>query len=69
MVAILMSIFMVDVAGLELLPIERKLLALPQISAVILFTRNFNNLAQLRALIAEIRALRADLFIAVEVGY
>ena len=61
-----MSIFMVDVAGLELLPIERKLLTLPQISAVILFTRNFNNLAQLRALIAEIRALRADLFIAVD---
>lgn len=49
---------MVGVQGLSLLPEEREMLAHPQVGGVILFTRNYDSLPQLQALVAEIHALR-----------
>jgi len=49
---------MVDVAGPVLLASEREWLRHPAIGGVILFQRNFETPAQLRALTAEIHALR-----------
>ncbi len=58
---------MVDVAGLALTPAERARLANPLVGAVILFSRNFHDRAQLRALVAEIRSLRfPQLLVAVD---
>ena len=49
---------MLDVAGLTLEPDERQRLLHPQVGGVILFRRNFESVAQVRALCAEIHALR-----------
>lgn len=58
---------MVDVAGLALTDAERVRLASPLVGAVILFARNFQDRDQLRALVAEIRAVRSPpLLIAVD---
>jgi beta-N-acetylhexosaminidase len=58
---------MVDVAGLELTDEERDFLKNPLVGAVILFSRNYANPAQLRALTADIRRLRdPQLLIAVD---
>ncbi len=58
---------MVDVAGLALTAVERGRLADPLVGAVILFSRNFQDRAQVRALVAEIRSLRTpQLLIAVD---
>jgi len=57
----------VDIAGLELEAAERERLAHPLTGGVILFARNFDSPAQLRALTAAIRAVRAPpLLIAVD---
>jgi beta-N-acetylhexosaminidase len=58
---------MVDVAGLSLTPEERERLGHPLVGAVILFKRNCASPVQLRALTAEIRAIRKpELLIAVD---
>ena len=58
---------MIDVAGLSLQPEERERLASPLVGGVILFSRNFASVEQLRALTAEIHALRQPpLLIAVD---
>jgi beta-N-acetylhexosaminidase len=49
---------MVDVAGRSLLPEDRDVLEHPLVGGVILFTRNYDSVEQLAALVAEIRALR-----------
>ena len=58
---------MADVGGIALTGEEREFLRHPLIGAVILFARNYESPAQLRALTAEIKALRApELLIAVD---
>lgn len=58
---------MLDIEGLELTPTERARLQDPLVGAVILFSRNFENRAQVRQLVAEIRNLRSpQLLIAVD---
>lgn len=49
---------MVDIAGLELAPDEREMLAHPLVGGVILFARNYRSPGQLDALTAAIHALR-----------
>jgi beta-N-acetylhexosaminidase len=49
---------MIDVAGLALTGEEKERLRHPQVGGLILFARNFESSAQLRALTAEVRALR-----------
>lgn len=49
---------MLDIEGTSLTPEARERLAHPRTGGVILFTRNFESVAQLQALTAQIRALR-----------
>ena len=49
---------MVDVAGTELTAEDRRVLAQPLVGSVILFSRNFESIGQLEALVREIRAVR-----------
>lgn len=57
---------MLDIDGLKTTADDRKLLAHPQVGGIILFSRNYESPAQLADLIAEIRAARADIIIAVD---
>jgi hypothetical protein len=58
---------MADVAAFELTDVEKARLMRPEIGGVILFRRNFESVAQLKALVAEIKALRTpELVIAVD---
>ncbi len=49
---------MVDVAGTVLTGDDRRVLAHPLVGSVILFTRNFESVAQLEELVREIRSIR-----------
>jgi beta-N-acetylhexosaminidase len=49
---------MIDVQGKTLTDEDRDLMAHPLVGAVILFTRNFENIEQLERLVADIRAVR-----------
>lgn len=58
---------MVDLAGPELLPVERDMLRHPLVGAVILFSRNYVSLEQIEALIKQIHDVRAPrLLVAVD---
>ena len=58
---------MADVAAFELTEVEKARLMRPEIGGVILFRRNFESVAQLKSLVAEIKALRTpELVIAVD---
>lgn len=56
----------IDVAGTELTPADRRRLADPLVGGVIHFARNWQDRAQLTALNAEIKSLRPDLLISVD---
>jgi len=56
----------IDIAGLELTDLDRRRLAHPLVGGVILFTRNWEHRAQLQALTATIKSVRADLLICVD---
>jgi beta-N-acetylhexosaminidase len=57
---------MLDLEGTSLGAVERDLLQSPAVGGLILFSRNIIDPAQVRALVAELRALRPDLLIAVD---
>jgi beta-N-acetylhexosaminidase len=50
---------MVDIAGKSLTDHERERLMHPQVGGVILFSRNYDSFEQVKALTAEIHALRS----------
>ena len=56
----------IDIAGLTLSKVDRKRLKHPLVGGLILFARNWTDRAQLTALCAEIKKLRADLLICVD---
>ena len=59
--------FMIDIAGTELTPADRQVLAHPLVGSVILFSRNYRDMQQLAALTNAIRAVRSpQLLIAVD---
>ena len=57
---------MMDVSGLTLTEIEKTQLAKPSIGGVILFTRNYESIDQVKALIDLIRLVNPELLIAVD---
>lgn len=57
---------MLDVEGLTLDQEDKELLANPHVGGLILFARNFENAAQVTALVQEIRAIRPEILIAVD---
>jgi len=57
---------MMDVSGLTLTSNEIKQLRKPSIGGVILFTRNYQDIDQVRRLIADIRSVKQNILIAVD---
>lgn len=60
------STLMLDLVGTQLTDEEAILLQQPEVGGLILFSRNYVNPAQLNQLMHSIRALRADLIVAVD---
>ncbi len=56
----------IDIAGLQLSPIERRRLNHPLVGGIILFARNWESRAQLTALCRDVKRLRSDLLILVD---
>lgn len=57
---------MLDLEGPSLTEDEKQLIARPHVGGIILFSRNFQSVEQVRALVREIRAIRPELIIAVD---
>ncbi len=57
---------MLDLDGLTLTEVEKELIQRPHVGGIIFFARNFQSPEQVQALVAEIRALRPELIIAVD---
>lgn len=57
---------MLDLEGLTLTDDEKVLITHPHVGGIILFARNFQNVEQVTALVKAIRAIRAELLIAVD---
>jgi len=57
---------LLDIAGTELNADDRRRLAHPLTAGLILFSRNWQSRAQITALCAQVKAIRADLLIAVD---
>ena len=57
---------MMDVSGFTLTETEKIQLDKPSIGGVILFTRNYQDIHQIKKLIGEIRMINPDLLIAVD---
>lgn len=57
---------MMDVSGLTLTKVEEVQLAKPSIGGVILFSRNFESIEQLKQLISAIRSVKPNLLISVD---
>ncbi|MBI2770084.1 MAG: beta-N-acetylhexosaminidase [Burkholderiales bacterium] len=55
-----------DIAGLELTPADRRRIRHPMAGGLILFARNWKDRAQISALCAEIKSLRPDMLICVD---
>jgi beta-N-acetylhexosaminidase len=60
------NIFVVDLLGTAISAEEKIILQHPNVGALLLFTRNFNDPAQLHNLIKSVKNIRADIFIAVD---
>jgi beta-N-acetylhexosaminidase len=57
---------MLDIEGTALNAVETEQIKSPQVGGLILFSRNYDNPDQLKSLMTSIRALRADLLVAVD---
>lgn len=55
-----------DVNGLELNSVEKEILAHPKVGGLILFSRNYEEPAQLDALVASVRSIKKDILICVD---
>lgn len=60
------SFLWIDIAGLSLTEEDRDILSHPAVAGVILFSRNFESLAQLQSLTQSIRVVSPDLWITVD---
>ena len=61
-----LGFLMLDLEGLVLTDAEKELIRHPHVGGIILFARNFRDVAQVTALVQEIRAIRDELIIAVD---
>lgn len=60
------GVLMLDLEGVALTDEERELLTHPQVGGVILFARNIRDVAQVQALVADIRRCRPQILLAVD---
>lgn len=60
------GVLMLDIEGTVLTAAEAEQLKSPEVGGLILFSRNYENPAQLQALMASVRGLRPDLLVAVD---